>query len=351
MLGARRALKPQESGLSGMLRLTKGRARAVFFLFTLTNAVNAAATASEVRHAAVALVAFVLVTAAAALLLAPAPDVYPARLTALVVGLAVGAAGAAWNVPASGDDPGWSAWFWGAAATVLLFLALRGRVGAAWIGMGLLAAVAVVWALTTGQTVWQGGAYVIRHAAMLLVGTFFALYLLNTARSIERVQQAGLARARSQEGSRAAAEEGQRRLERLRALADPALRLLASDAPLTERDRQDFRLLEATLRDWLRGDALATEPVLAAARAARERGVDVTILDDGGNAPLEPSLAGRMERAVVDALEAQGSGDIVIRRLPVDRPVAMTIRGSVNGRLNRLDIPRDALPQGVEATR
>jgi hypothetical protein len=340
LAGSRRSLITAVD-VSGMLRLTDWRARAIFALFTLTNAVNAIATLGEVRWPAVALVAVAVVTFAAGLLLIPAPDPYPARLTAAVVVLTVAVVCAAWNIVPDGV-PGWSAWFWGASGTVLLFLALRGRIGAAWAGMALMTLVAVAWALSSGETAWFGIVFVIRHAAMLLVGTFFALYLRNTAGTIERIHLAGRERARSQEGARAAIEEQRARLERLRSFAEPALHLLASDAPIDDAQRDRLRLLEATLRDWLRADGLATEPVLEAARRARERGVDVTLLDDSAAALEDPALAERIEHAVLEALDAQESGEITVRVLPVDRDAAATIRGSGPDGGVRVDIPRVA---------
>ncbi|MDX2377338.1 hypothetical protein M4I32_11060 [Microbacterium sp. LRZ72] len=330
--------------VTALLRLTEWPAYMVFALFTLTNAVNAFATLDEVVAPAVAVAALALVSAGGLLLLLPAPEPYPASRTAIVLGATTLVSLAAWNLP---EDvrPGWAAWFWGAVAVLLMVLAFRGRIIAAWAGLAVMMLIAVVWAVGAGWSAFDGLVFTIRHAAMLLVGTVFALYLRRTAAAIGALQRTELARARDQEATRAARDEQRARIERLRSLAEPALRHLASDEPIDDDARREFRLLEATLRDWLRADALSTSTVLAAARRARERGVDVTLLDDRGPGAMDAATAARVERMVVSILDAHAAGEIVVRILPAGRDPAATIRGTGTGGPVRVDIPAAPDPQ------
>jgi hypothetical protein len=74
-----------------------------------------------------------------------------------------------------------------------------------------------------------------------------------------------------------------------------------ADGVADDNDRREHRLLEAELRDRIRGRALAAGPLLTEIREARARGVDVALLDDvRDRAPvaevLEPGLTWAAER-------------------------------------------------------
>ncbi|WOQ68726.1 hypothetical protein RYJ27_08355 [Microbacterium limosum] len=333
--------------VSAMLRLTEWPAYVVFAVFTATNAFNTFATLDEVGSPAIAVLALACVTIAGLILLLPAPDPYPLRLTLLVLALTTTAALTTWNIP-PGSTPGWSAWFWGASGLVLLMVALRGRIILAWTGFTVMVGVAVWWELAAGLSALDGIMFVTRHGAMLLVGTFFALYLRGAASQIRRLQEAEVMRSREQEAARAAMAEQRARVERLRTFTDPALRLLASDAALTDADREEFRLLEATLRDWLRADGLATEPILTAARDARSRGVDVTLLDDRGESGMDAAARALLDATVSRALRAQRDGDVVVRVLPSGRGMLATIRGETATGPVRVDIAAPTAPDRLD---
>jgi len=64
----------------------------------------------------------------------------------------------------------------------------------------------------------------------------------------------------------------------------PMLDRIARGPALTADERRVCIGLEGELRDEYRAGALAREPLTAAVRAARERGIDVVLLDDRGGA-------------------------------------------------------------------
>lgn len=90
---------------------------------------------------------------------------------------------------------------------------------------------------------------------------------------------------------------------------------IASGRPLDARLLQESAILEASLRDGIRGRRMATGRLVASAEAARRRGVTVVILDDGPT-EIDP---GRITRAVEWAatlVDQLPRGKAVIRLLP-----------------------------------
>lgn len=73
------------------------------------------------------------------------------------------------------------------------------------------------------------------------------------------------------------------RLEQTRALAADMLLRIAEPGPgLTDEERRECRLLEAAVRDEIRGRRLLDDEVRRLVLDARRRGVTVSVLDDGG---------------------------------------------------------------------
>jgi hypothetical protein len=70
------------------------------------------------------------------------------------------------------------------------------------------------------------------------------------------------------------------------------LERIAEGGDTTESQRREYARCEGELRDGLRAGLLARAPLIAIVAAARERGVDVLLLDDsdaaGGDYPVGP---------------------------------------------------------------
>ena len=90
-------------------------------------------------------------------------------------------------------------------------------------------------------------------------------------------------------------------------------------------------LLEAELRDEIRAPYFTGTEVVAAARRARSRGVEVVLFDDRGDASrsgsteYEERLRTRIVERAVAALDEAGAGRVVVRACPAGRPWAATI--------------------------
>jgi phosphatidylserine/phosphatidylglycerophosphate/cardiolipin synthase-like enzyme len=100
-----------------------------------------------------------------------------------------------------------------------------------------------------------------------------------------------------------------------------------ANAPLSDEDRDECRLIEALLRDRIRGRSLASPEVEQAARLARQRGVQVDILDNRGT-ELPDAVRQQAVQALTKVLLESRSGVVRVRALPAESDVAVTILAS-----------------------
>jgi hypothetical protein len=82
---------------------------------------------------------------------------------------------------------------------------------------------------------------------------------------------------------------------------------------VTVRQRKDFRLLEATLRDGIRAKGLQREPLTAAVRNARMRGSDVVLLDDLGVLSGQRDIGSAAAEWAAERVTAAPPGNITVR--------------------------------------
>ncbi|MFJ1456956.1 sensor histidine kinase [Nocardia sp. N2S4-5] len=269
---------------------------------------------------AAAVASYGLVGVAGAAVLIPRRDPLPWPSTALIVAtgpLAV----LATRVVVPDHPVHHGSWILMAYSYVLALLGIRGRVGAAWAGLGA-AAVAFAAAGAGWSAAIDGSAVT---AGTVSAVTGFALYMRPTLRSFHQAR-AEVARNAGAE-ARTAAHDGERRrqLAYLDRTARPMLELLAAGRPLDDAEQQECALLEAQLRDRLRAPGFATSAMARAARRARQRGVTVTLLDDGGLASATDAARAHVLATAVAALEETSAGRITVRALPPGRPLLATI--------------------------
>jgi hypothetical protein len=227
-----------------------------------------------------------------------------------------------WNLLSYG---GYAQWYLGAATTCAFYLALRGRLGFAWLTFALVSAVVVAWAVSTGVGVPTALVLMGKQAPILLVGTLFSLGIDRTAATITRLMTVEAGRAATEAAALATAVERRRRLAELDALATPLLRRLVDDTELTPEDRLQFADAEATLRDTLRARALSVEPLVDTVRQARRRGVDVVLLDDSDPEHLDAADLATTVATIEREVRAAEEGRIVARLLPPGRDEVATI--------------------------
>ncbi|WEO77967.1 hypothetical protein BJQ94_02700 [Cryobacterium sp. SO2] len=309
--------------LAQSLGLSTPAARSILVLFVLVHALLAGIALMPGRPVFLVLAAYLAIVAAAVALMSHIDGPFPRRRVALILGLCgAGAVLMFAYLPLNSGAP-FAHWHLGAITLILVVLAIRGQMGPAWLGYAALAALAVGWAIATGQPALTGVALVIRHAATLLVGTLFVVGLRRTERTLRVLTDNDTAQASYDATTVAAIAEREAELLRVNALARPTLERLAGPQPLTDTERAQCLLVEASLRDAIRGRVLFVDPVIAAVAAARHRGVEVTMIDDSGETP--PARLTDLARAVADVLDTVDTGRITVRVLPAGRPTLATL--------------------------
>jgi hypothetical protein len=216
-------------------------------------------------------------------------------------------------------------WFLGAGTASFFFISLRGRIAWAWVGFAAIAAITIVWGLTTEFGVGTAVLLVGKQFPILVVGTLFAIGLRRTTASVQQLTAETSARAASEAAEAAATAERDRRLAELDAFATPLLTLLVSGKELTADDRREFAVAEAELRDGLRARSLSVPSVVDAARQARRRGVDVLLLDDSDPGAVHPDDLNAVITQVSEAIADSTDGRVVARLLPPGRDAIATL--------------------------
>lgn len=271
-----------------------------------------------------ALAALVLMAVAALVVLVFPVDPLPWPATAFVA--VAGPVAVALTVPWMTNPTGFSQQLWTAYPTsyLLSMLVLRGRILAAWLGVATTALVLV----STGVfTSWHPETVVRALTPVATVGavTVFMAIVAPTQRSLRELRGQANRRAATEAALTAATAERDRQLARLDRVARPVLARIAAGERLTDAEREQCRLLEAELRDGLRAPDLVTERLSAAARAARARGVEVTLLDDGGFLGVPDWVRGRVIDAAAAELDTAAAGSVTVRVLPVGRRWVATV--------------------------
>lgn len=219
--------------------------------------------------------------------------------------------------------PGYAAWHCGAIEMLMVTVAMRNRIGLAWLGIGLFALFDFSGSMLHGLTIVDGLAMVL--TPLMWVGIAHAVSLVlrrcvDQTQVYSRQERESAARLARENARRLAQTEWAKELERATA---PMLNKIKA-GKLSPRDREECVLLEAELRDQIRGRALATPEVVRAARAARTRGARVDIFDDRG-AELPPSVREEASAQLAAALDEASGGWVKSRALPLGSRTAVTI--------------------------
>jgi hypothetical protein len=111
-------------------------------------------------------------------------------------------------------------------------------------------------------------------------------------------------------------------------LAMPMLRRISdSNGDLSEAERQECRLLEATIRDEIRGRRLLNQAVREQVMAARRRGASVTLLDEGGIDDLSGVDLEIVLNTLATAIGRTNADKIIARTSADSATIAVTVVG------------------------
>lgn len=214
-------------------------------------------------------VAFACIIGAAALAVTRLPGPLPASRAWMAAALCIAAGTLPLWAPTQ-EYVAFAPWYLRAITEVAAWMALRGRPLPAWIAATLASGVVAV----LGQPVAM-----VRQLATLLAVQVLVLALGRASRTIAVLREEERLRVEQDASREVAGATRRTELAALAERAEPLLSRLASRKPSAAL-RREAGLLEASLRDTLRGRRLAVEPLASAALAARRRGVEVALLDD-----------------------------------------------------------------------
>lgn len=212
--------------------------------------------------------------------------------------------------------PGYALWYPGFVWIPLSGIALRGWPVLALLGSVASAATTLTWAYLEDGVGLQDGVYrVVSPLAVVVVAVGIDRLVRQYGQEVERAHAEQLEAARLSAGARAAEDERRSRLAQIQQIAAPLLRRLASGEVVDERLSTECRLLEAALRDGIRGRHLVDPAVRETLWAARTRGVEVTLLDDSGTEAGSdpPEVADVVRRCTVQLVERLESGVVTVR--------------------------------------
>ena len=238
---------------------------------------------------------------------------------AIAVPLIVGS-----QLDGSSDNLGYATWYVAAIGTLMTITATRKRPQLALLGVGALVVHSVLWA-GVGDLGHMG---VIGSVVWVVAAGLLSRALVKAGRDARQYARA----EREASGWHAAQEahlyERQVRLTQTMRLAMPMLRRISeSNGDLSEADRQECRLLEAAIRDEIRGRRLLNNAVREQVMAARRRGASVTLLDEGGIDDLNGSDLETVLNTLATAIARTNADKIIARTSADSATIAVTVVG------------------------
>ncbi len=208
------------------------------------------------------------------------------------------------------NDQSIGAWMVMGTAIVLTATAVRQQARIALIGLGVLLGLLIVeYGLPGLAASGLAGALV-----FVLAGLGVSRGIARTTRETEKFRAIELESISRIAELDAAAKERQQRLAQVLGTAVPLLSVIKdARGPIDEELKQSARLVEATLRDNLRGRDLLNPAMSKEVQRLRSLGCEVLILDEGGTASLTSAERDALLRKAVDALQIVQSGRVTIR--------------------------------------
>lgn len=216
-------------------------------------------------------------------------------------------------------------WYVTAGATILAIAAVRQRRLWAWLGITVLTFELYSWGGVTALFVSGLG------GAIALVAASHAISVGLESSERKRVEFLEKAKA-TQAASAADSAIRQERSKRIAATLEGALPMLEKIATgnFTSEDQREATILEAELRDEIRGRMLINSKLRTAVRAARSRGVEVVVLDEGGLVAISEPERNSLRDRLANELDKIKSGRVTIRS-PQQTGVRATFVASQKG--------------------
>jgi hypothetical protein len=204
----------------------------------------------------------------------------------------------------------YTTWYVSAMGTILAITAVRqGRIQAA-IGTAILIFAVVYFA--GFAAIFNSG---LVGAVLLVFVGLVSAYLLSSAEAeAEAYKNQASATLAATAANSAARQERKARLSQTLSQARPLLDQIARrSGALSAEEKFEARLLEAELRDEIRGRGLMSPGLKKSVRNLRQLGVDVQLLDDGGLEDAESAERAELLERVAREIAGVTTGKVVVR--------------------------------------
>lgn len=204
----------------------------------------------------------------------------------------------------------YATWYVLGVGTILGATAVRGRRVFAWIGLGILVVEIALWG-GVGSLASTGLPGVL---SLIVTGHAVSIGVERAVKAARELNEKAAETAAETAAVEAAGEVRSKLIEQTLNRAIPALNLIAAlGGQLNESQKREAQLLEAALRDEIRGATLLNDQMRAAIKAARERGVEVLVLDEGGLDDLSDLERSAVLSKVAVSFEMVTEGRLTIR--------------------------------------
>lgn len=225
------------------------------------------------------------------------------------------------------NDDSIGAWVVMGTALVLTATAVRQQARLALIGLAVLLAVLLVeYGQAAIATAGLAGALV-----FVLAGFAVSRGIARATRESEKFRAKEIETRTKIAELEAASRERQQQLSQVLGTAVPLLSVIKdSQGPLNEDLRQSAKLVEATLRDNLRGRELLNRAMSNEIQRLRNLGVEVLILDEGGTQSLSAKERDELLSRAVDSLQVVTQGRVTIRS-PKGEDFRLTVVATIPG--------------------
>ncbi len=273
-----------------------------------------------------AVVAMALYGAATAVSLAPAPSIrMPSALAATNVAVSTVGLILVLTQLDPRDDNGYATWIIGAVGTLMTITVVRQRPWFAWVGIAIMVITVLFWSRDLLELPALGA---IGGPIWVAIGQATTVSIGRSSRDARLFELAEQRAAEWHAQEEAEFYERRVRLVQMNRLVEPMLRrIVTSEGRLSDDDQRECLHLEAAMRDEIRGRRLLDDAVRREALAARRRGVEVTLLDDGGIDDLDREQHARITAVIAQQIGESRADRLVVRTAHHDDDVAVTIVG------------------------
>jgi hypothetical protein len=221
-------------------------------------------------------------------------------------------------------DNGHATWYVGGVGLIAVTTLTRGRPLIAYLTVAALTLMSLAWGGL--PSLLEIG--VVGSVAFVVVGQIAAIGMTRAGRDVRQYARAQRQSAEWEAEQEARLNERIVRLARTSQTVAPTLRMIVErNGDLRFAERRECMIMEAALRDEIRGRGLLNDDVRAAIAGLRRRGATVSLLDEGYMADVPLEEQERILTEIAEAVTLARTDRLVIRSLPPESDVAVTVVG------------------------